>query len=88
MANSEIINLIISTVAEMVIYLMPVTALLAGLIFIFSVLYEFTIGAVRNIRQVFMSEESGREWMIDEFAEIGYTEEEIDSLLEEASDDF
>lgn len=50
MANSEIINLIISTVAEMVIYLMPVTALLAGLIFIFSVLYEFTIGAVRNIR--------------------------------------
>ena len=48
MANSEIINLIISTVAEMVIYLMPVTALLAGLIFIFSVLYEFTIGAVRK----------------------------------------
>lgn len=35
-----------------------------------------------------MSEESGREWMIDEFAEIGYTEEEIDSLLEETSDDF
>ena len=35
-----------------------------------------------------MSEESGREWMIEEFAEIGYTEEEIDSLLEETSDDF
>ena len=35
-----------------------------------------------------MSEESGREWMIEEFAEIGYTEEEIGSLLEETSDDF
>lgn len=34
-----------------------------------------------------MSEESGREWMIDEFAEIGYTEEEIDSFLEESADE-
>ena len=86
MANSEIINLIISTVAEMVIYLMPVTALLAGLIFIFSVLYEFTIGAVRNIRQVFMSEESGREFLIEELADMGYSEEEIDLFLEECAE--
>ena len=50
MANAEVINLIITTVVDMVIYLLPVTALLAGLIFIFSVFYEFTIGAVRNIR--------------------------------------
>ena len=86
MANSEIINLIISTVAEMVIYLMPVTALLAGLIFIFSILYEFTIGAVRNIRQVFMSEESGREFLIEELADMGYLEEEIDLFLEECTE--
>ena len=87
MANAEIINLIIKTVADMVVYLLPVTALLAGLIFIFSVFYEFTIGAVRNIRQLIMSEESGHEWLIEEFNELGYSEDEVDLFLEESSND-
>lgn len=34
-----------------------------------------------------MSEESGREWLIEEFNELGYSEDEIDLFLEESSND-
>ena len=50
MANFQVIDIIIQTTAEMVVYLLPVIGLLSGLIFVFSVLYEFTIGAVKSIK--------------------------------------
>lgn len=49
MANTEIINLIIQTTAEMLTYLMPVIALLSGIILILSFLYAVTIGSVKKI---------------------------------------
>lgn len=50
MANSEIINLIIQTTAEMVTYMLPVLAILSGLVFVLSFLYQGTFGALKNIR--------------------------------------
>lgn len=50
MANSEIINLIIQTTADMVTYMLPVMAFLSGLVFILSFFYQATFGALKNIR--------------------------------------
>lgn len=50
MANAELINLIIETVANMLEYMLPVIGLLSGLVFILSFFYQVTFGALKNIR--------------------------------------
>lgn len=47
MANSEIINLIIQTVADSIHYLLPIIGLLAGLNFIISWLMQVLFGSGR-----------------------------------------
>lgn len=49
MANTEVINLIMQTVGELVVYMLPVIALLSGLTFIFSFLIYVTMGWSRRI---------------------------------------
>jgi hypothetical protein len=44
MANSAIIDLIVETVRDMLIYMLPIIGLLAGLTFVFSFLIAVTIG--------------------------------------------
>lgn len=48
MANTDIINLILTTTADAVTYLLPVLALMTGIVFIFSFLHSITIGSVRK----------------------------------------
>lgn len=48
MANTEIIDLLIAMVTEMVVYLLPVIALFSGLTFIFSFLFSILFGVPRN----------------------------------------
>ena len=49
MANHEVVDLIIETTADMFTYLLPVLGVLTGLIFITSLLYSYTLGAVKKI---------------------------------------
>ncbi len=49
MANTEIINLVIQTTADMLHYMMPIIALLAGLNFVLSFFYQVTFGAIKRI---------------------------------------
>ena len=48
MANTDVINLIMQTVGEMVVYMLPVIALLSGLMFVFSFLIHVTINSVKK----------------------------------------
>jgi len=48
MANSDIIDIIITNVADMLVYLLPVIALLSGIIFMVSFLLYITIGLGRR----------------------------------------
>jgi len=49
MASSEIITTIIELVRDMLLYLLPVIALLAGLNYIFGFLLHVTLGQGRRI---------------------------------------
>lgn len=49
MANEEIINLIIQTTADMLVYMLPVIAILSGITLILSFLYAVTLGSVKKI---------------------------------------
>lgn len=49
MASSEIIDLIIQATAESLVYLMPVIALLSGIMLLLSFLFKVTLGAVKNV---------------------------------------
>lgn len=49
MANTEIIDLILQTTAECLTYMMPVIALLSGIMLLLSFLYKITLGAVKNV---------------------------------------
>ena len=49
MANSEIIDIIIASTAETLHYLLPVIALLSGVMLLLSFLFKVTLGAVKNV---------------------------------------
>jgi hypothetical protein len=49
MANSDIIDLIIQTTANMLTYMLPVIAICSGLTLILSFLYSVTLGSVKRI---------------------------------------
>lgn len=49
MANTEVIEKILQTVGEMTIYLLPVYAVLCGLVLVFSLLWLWTMGAIKEI---------------------------------------
>ncbi len=48
MANSEVIDIIIQTTADMLVYMLPVIAVLSGLMLILSFLLHVTINAVKR----------------------------------------
>ncbi len=48
MASADIVNLIIQLTSDMLIYLLPVIALLSGLMFLMSLLIHVTIGTVKR----------------------------------------
>lgn len=48
MANTDVINLIISTVADYFTYMLPVIALMAGITFMVSFLMSVTLGMGRR----------------------------------------
>lgn len=48
MANADVINLIISNVATMLLYMMPVVAVMSGIIFIVSWVTHITLGMARR----------------------------------------
>ena len=48
MANTDIVNLILTTAASTLTYLMPVIGIMTGIVFIFSWLYKITIGAAKH----------------------------------------
>ena len=48
MASVDIVNLIIELTADMLVYLLPVIALLSGLMFLMSLLIHVTIGSVKR----------------------------------------
>ncbi len=48
MANTEVIDIIIETTAEMLIYMLPVIALLSGFMLILSFLLHVTINSVKR----------------------------------------
>lgn len=49
MASSEIVNLILQTAAESMLYLLPVIGIMSGVVFIIGFLFEVTIGSSRKI---------------------------------------
>jgi len=49
MANSDIIDLIIQTTANMLVYMLPVIAVLSGITLLLSFLYAATLGSVKRI---------------------------------------
>ena len=49
MANSDVIDLIISLVGNYLTYMLPILAVLTALTFIFSFLYAATLGAVKDM---------------------------------------
>lgn len=51
MANTEIIDLIMATVSEMFVYMLPVIGIMAGIVFITSFLFDVTINAYRKTRR-------------------------------------
>lgn len=48
MANTEVIDLIIETTSEMLVYMLPVIAVLSGIMLILSFLLHVTINAVKR----------------------------------------
>lgn len=50
MANTEIIDLILATVAEMFTYMLPVIGIMSGVIFITSFLFDVTLNAYKRVR--------------------------------------
>lgn len=48
MANTEVINLILQTTAQMLIYMLPVIAILSGLMLVLSFLLHVTINSVKK----------------------------------------
>ncbi len=48
MANSDIIDIIIQTTADSLHYLLPVIAILSGIMLILSFLFKVTIGAAKS----------------------------------------
>lgn len=48
MANTDIINLIIETTSSMLVYMLPVIAVLSGIMLILSFLIEVTINSVKK----------------------------------------
>jgi len=49
MANSEIIDLIIETTADMFLYMMPIIGVMAGITFITSFILHVTVGTARRV---------------------------------------
>jgi len=49
MANSDVIDIIISTVASSMEYLLPIIGVMIGIFFVISFLYSVTFGAVRKM---------------------------------------
>jgi hypothetical protein len=49
MANTDVINLILSNVLSMVTYMLPVIALLSGVVFMVSWLMNLTLGLGRRV---------------------------------------
>lgn len=48
MANSEIIDIIVESTADTLHYLLPVIALLSGIMLLLSFLFKVTIGAAKS----------------------------------------
>lgn len=48
MANSDVVNLIISATTNMVTYMLPIIALMTGITFIFTFLVSITVGLGRR----------------------------------------
>lgn len=48
MANTDVINLILSTTSSMLIYMLPVIAILSGIMLILSFLLHVTINSVKK----------------------------------------
>lgn len=48
MANSEVVNLIVSTTAEYFVYMLPIIGILAGITFMVSFLMAVTFGMGRR----------------------------------------
>lgn len=51
MANSEIIELLMQTTSEFFLYMLPVIAFMAGVVFITSFLFDVTINAYKKTRR-------------------------------------
>lgn len=49
MANTEVINLILETTADMLQYMLPIIGILSGIIFIVSFLLYLTVGLGRRV---------------------------------------
>ena len=49
MANTEIIDLILQTTAEMFTYMLPILGVLTGIVFIGSFIYKVTLGSVKRL---------------------------------------
>jgi len=50
MANTEIVNLILQATTEMFTFMLPVIAIMAGITFITSFLFDVTFGAYKRVR--------------------------------------
>lgn len=50
MANTEVINYIIQTTGQLVVYMLPILGILTGLVFCLSLLYQWTFGSAKSIR--------------------------------------
>lgn len=48
MANSEIVDIIVETTADTLHYMLPIIALLSGIMLILSFLFKVTIGAAKQ----------------------------------------
>jgi len=50
MANTDVVNLILTATSEMFVYMLPVIAIMAGITFITSFLFDVTFGAYKRVR--------------------------------------
>lgn len=51
MANTEIVDLVLSMTSEMFTYMLPIIGIMTGVVFITSFLFDVTINAYKKIRR-------------------------------------
>lgn len=51
MANEEIIDLILETFADSLVYLLPIIGVMTGIVFIISLLLDVTINSHKKVRR-------------------------------------